>query len=201
MTELTGQDVEASEADIEQALEMWWIYLETKLQKRPDLVEGISHSVIDEDQNPESKTVNLSLVDKIAPELSGLGQLTPATSPHVYVEGIRSKDKHVGFDEVRLGEWSSLPAQDAFRQFLESHRIAPSSFLLSVYSADDFDHWNDRDSMTVVDIFFVKDVQGKLHAMRLKGLANPEVRATTTAEMSLIRSSFENAAKSLEGNN
>ena len=168
--------------EVVQTIEQWRTYLAKKCEVAPIVGRGgiVGSKFVPDNKLPpfETRTVMFSLVEGIAPELGGLGELVNAKRPHVYVEGVRDTgnvvlDRAVFFDE--LYAWSYSPTvrnPDRAVPFnLFGHVSNSSRFLLRVYSANDLDRDGGRfcESMDVADVIIFKDLDGSHRSMTVRG--------------------------------
>ena len=222
------KEIPASESEIKQAVEGWWDYLERKMQVHPHLARGIvPRLVFDEGLHSEAtRTVQFSLVDTMAPELSDFGKLVNAKIPHVYVEGTRTPDVAVRLEELYFDDTNKQVFSTdrnnllryylfGFEAFVGIHDLQiPKKFLLYIYTADDIGkHGRVYENVTVEKLVFFSREDDTMGAFDLSGgwrefhfnprlnmYANKhvDIKPATQSQIRIIQDSFENARLKLE---
>jgi len=191
MREIFGQkELPATELEIRKAVEDWWNYLGQKVKVHPHLAKGIVPRLVDEGglQSEATRTVKFSLVDTMAPELSGLGRLVNAKEPHVYVEGIRNSDIVVEFEEMYpnlFEETFFKPGNKKLPRYLAETGIQPDRFYLHIYTADDIGNYGRvYENVTVRKLVFLNGKDGKMSAIDI-GSGWRRIGIGTTANISI----------------
>lgn len=179
---LRKREITASETEIKQAVEGWWAYLDRKIQVHPHLAKGIIPRLVDDEglHSEETRTVKFSLVDAMAPELSGFGKLVNAKTPHVYVEGTRDSNTVVRLNEIVFRDTSKeKPIFTVDRKYIfpiylwhtyNLEGVSLNRFLLYLYAANDLDQYGKAyESTTAREMVFFTTEDERMHAYDLKG--------------------------------
>jgi len=219
------KEISASESEIKQAVEGWWSYLDRKMQVDPRLAGGIIPRIIDYpslEPQESGRTIKLSLVDKIAPELSGLAYIVGSVKyPHIYIEGTKSPDIVVKFSELYVNASEEKPifradSHNKFPRYLKNNGISPNRFLLHITS-DNEKRLGKRiaiyDGMRIADLVFLTNtnnairvytLQGAWHSLYLPSLKRalplPKIETVgqaTRSEINIIKMGFEHALSAL----
>lgn len=217
------KEIPATEADIEQAVEGWWGYLDRKMQVHPHLAKGIVPRLVHDQglHSESSRTVKFSLVDTMAPELADLAYIVgPVEHPHIYIEGTRSPDIVVKFSEI----YSNTPKErlifradshNKFPTYLKNSGMASDRFLLHITS--DNEMWTGsilrHHDIPVIDLVFLTDrdnvmrayaLQGGWHSLHLGTLKralymgkNKKIRQATRNEIEIVKTGFSKALSAL----
>lgn len=162
----------AEETELQQALNGWWHYLDTKFAVAPDARRGVTPRLIPDYGVPESqsRTVKFSLVPEVAPELESLSQLVSTKYPHVYVEGTRMPDTYVGFDELYQYGNQPFSTDQRYTLYQQVHEfMTDPRFLLWIYSTNDFDNLEKNIAATDIhELVFLRD-HDQLYGFSLQG--------------------------------
>ncbi len=160
----------AEKEDVALAVAMWSEYVGVKLSQRPGFqgISGPKLVVHPDDSEEMPQTLKLSLVEVMAPELSGLGELVQAQSPHVYVEGATSS-VGVPIAPDPGGRKPEMRLDSAFGTYAWKHMIKPDTFLLHVYSANDLDEYGGTyEYMRELELLIVASGERNLYALTLE---------------------------------
>jgi len=150
--------------------------LQRKLEVNSRLAGGIYPKIVDDGPNvplENTRTIKLSLVSSIAPELKELGRLTNASIAHVYVEGIRTPHTIVLFRELYESPYrpvmDNFDPQNSLPQYFKTQGIEIKDFLLWVYSANDLDQIGKvLENIDIAEVMFLRSTDGKLVAYTIR---------------------------------
>ena len=156
----------ASSDQLDSVVKAWFGYVSRKTQVHPHLRAGIVPRYIEDYHLPadQTRTVKFSLVNGVAPELAGLGEIVGSGTPHVYVEGIRNPLVRAGFEEFYIARSSEFMAGshlDKLRKAILADGVIPGSFLMHIYVSDDLDQ-SGRVTETQADemvLFMANDIR------------------------------------------
>ena len=203
--------MQASRVEIQGALNAWYDYLAKKLQANPDISHGISPKLINGD-----RTIRLSLVDIIAPELDGLGRLVDAKSPQAYVEGARSPEIYIQFQGIYYHEkhpvthkplpFTSDP-ENELSSYLGYQGIVPYNFLLHIYSSNDLDDYGKFRNLKRKDlVFFIDNYNSptclsldyfSVSSGRFSIIRKTSISRAESTDLWIVRESFKHASSKL----
>lgn len=219
------KEISASESEIRHAVEGWWEYLDIKKKVHPHLAKGIVPRLVHDEglHSEETRTVKFSLVDTMAPELSGLGKLVNAKEPHVYVEGTRDSNTVVRLNEIVFRDTSrkervfKVDRKHIFpvylwHTYILGRGIQLNRFLLYLYAANDLDQYgNVYESPTAREMVFFTTEDEKMHAYDLKGGwrafhkgrlnkymdKSERIKPATQRQIAIVQESFRDAIQKL----